>query len=89
MIHKVKAGETLSAIAKKYGTTVPKIKAANAALITNVNMIKVGWNLVIPDTAAAAPAPDPVGILEQLEKTIKAVEALPEFKALEALLDGN
>lgn len=89
MTHTVKSGETLSGIAKKYGTTVAKIKAANAALISDPNMIKVGWSLVIPVEAAAAPAPDPSGIVEQLEKTIKAVEALPEFKALEALLNGN
>ena len=42
----VKMGDTLSAIAVKYGTTVAKIAAANN--ITNINNISVGQVLVIP-----------------------------------------
>lgn len=41
----VKRGDTLSAIAKKYGTTVKAIAAENK--ISNVNMIKVGQKLKI------------------------------------------
>lgn len=42
----VKAGDTLTAIAIKFGTTVPKIASANN--IANVNNISVGQVLVIP-----------------------------------------
>ena len=42
----VKAGDTLSSIAVKFGTTVAKIASANN--IKNVNLISVGQVLVIP-----------------------------------------
>jgi lysozyme len=42
----VKAGDTLSAIAVKYGTTVAAIASAND--ITNINNISVGQVLIIP-----------------------------------------
>ena len=42
----VKAGDTLTAIAIKFGTTVPKIASANG--ITNLNNISVGQVLIIP-----------------------------------------
>ena len=41
----VKKGDTLTAIAKKYGTTINKLKAANG--IKNANKIYVGQKLVI------------------------------------------
>lgn len=43
----IKSGDTLSAIAKKYGTTVEKIMAANP-YITNKNKIYAGKTLQIP-----------------------------------------
>lgn len=43
----VKAGDTLSKIAKTYGTTVADIQKKNSNLIKNVNTIKVGWKLKI------------------------------------------
>lgn len=42
----VKAGDTLSSIAVKFGTTVAKIASANN--ITNINLISVGQVLIIP-----------------------------------------
>jgi len=42
----VKPGDTLYAIAVKYGTTVQAIAAANN--ISNPNLIRVGQVLVIP-----------------------------------------
>jgi len=42
----VKTGDSLYGIAIKYGTTVAKIAAANN--ITNINMISVGQELIIP-----------------------------------------
>ena len=41
----VKSGDTLSAIAMKYGTTVPAIQKLNSSLIRNVNQIQIGWKI--------------------------------------------
>lgn len=41
----VRSGDTLSAIARKYGTTVSAIQKLNLALIRNVNQIQVGWKI--------------------------------------------
>jgi lysozyme len=41
----VRSGDTLSAIARKYGTSVGIIQKLNASLIRNVNQIQVGWKI--------------------------------------------
>ena len=41
----VQRGDTLSAIARKYGTSVATIQRLNASLIRNVNVIQVGWKI--------------------------------------------
>lgn len=41
----VKSGDTLSAIARKYGTTVSAIQKLNPTLIKNVNLIITGWKI--------------------------------------------
>ena len=41
----VKSGDTLSAIAHQYGTTVSAIQSMNSSLIQNVNLILVGWKI--------------------------------------------
>lgn len=49
--YKVKKGDTLWAIAKKYygsGAQYPKIVKANSKLIKNPNLIQIGWVLTIP-----------------------------------------
>lgn len=43
--HTVKSGETLSGIARKYGTTVSTIQKLNSSLIKNVNLIQAGWKI--------------------------------------------
>ena len=43
----VKSGDTLSAIAKRYGVTVNSIMALNKSLIKNANVIRVGWKIRI------------------------------------------
>lgn len=52
--HKVAPGETLSSIARRYGTTIKAIQAANG--ITDPNRVVIGQTLVIP-AAASAPGP--------------------------------
>ena len=41
----VRSGDTLSAIARKYGTSVAAIQKLNPSLIRNVNRIQVGWKI--------------------------------------------
>ncbi|MCC6093489.1 MAG: LysM peptidoglycan-binding domain-containing protein [Lachnospiraceae bacterium] len=41
----VRSGDTLSAIAQKYGTSVSAIQKLNPTLIRNVNLIQVGWKI--------------------------------------------
>jgi LysM repeat protein len=41
----VQRGDTLSAIARKYGTTIGAIQKLNPTLIRNVNQIQVGWKI--------------------------------------------
>lgn len=43
--HTVKRGDTLSAIASKYGTSVSAIQKLNSSLIKNVNLIQIGWKI--------------------------------------------
>lgn len=45
--HLVTRGDTLSAIAKKYGTTISEIMSLNP-IIKDRNLIITGWNLKIP-----------------------------------------
>ena len=49
-VHKVVRGDTLSKIAKKYGTTAKKIYEANKSKYPTMtmNLIVVGWELTIP-----------------------------------------
>ncbi|MFO7664235.1 MAG: LysM peptidoglycan-binding domain-containing protein [Chloroflexota bacterium] len=53
----VQPGDTLSKIARQYGTTVQAIVQANN--IPNPNLIYVGQVLVIPGTTGGVPTPDP------------------------------
>lgn len=52
--HRVKKGQTLSAIARRYGTSVRAIKAANG--LKSSRYLKVGWKLKIPTRAKYASA---------------------------------
>lgn len=74
----VKKGDTLSAIAKKYGTTVTKLAKANA--IPDPNVIHVGQLLTIPSDV------DYTSLGKQFEKTMKDIENLPSFQKLLTML---
>lgn len=54
--YKVKSGDTLSEIAKKRGTTIKKMMAANPS-IKNANQIKTGQTLKVPATGKKASSP--------------------------------
>ncbi|MBX6342326.1 MAG: LysM peptidoglycan-binding domain-containing protein [Thermomicrobiaceae bacterium] len=53
--HRVVPGETLTAIAQRYGTTVDALAAENH--LADVNLIYAGEELIVPDGDGAAPAP--------------------------------
>ena len=89
MIHTVKAGETLSKIAQKYGTTYQKIAAYNR--IANANLIRVGQKIRIPaDTQAAQSFKkgDKVKVLKAVTYTGKAFKTYyDKYDVIEA--DGD
>ncbi|MCZ7572736.1 MAG: LysM peptidoglycan-binding domain-containing protein [Ardenticatenaceae bacterium] len=58
-IYIVRRGDTLSAIARRFGTTVAAIVAANR--IPNPNLIYVGQRLLIPSGTPPSPPPPPSG----------------------------
>jgi LysM repeat protein len=64
--YSVASGDTASAIAKKYGTTVSALQAANpqySQFVSNPNYIQAGWSLNLPGAAPSAPVtttPTPV-----------------------------
>ncbi|HEV2693789.1 MAG TPA: LysM peptidoglycan-binding domain-containing protein [Verrucomicrobiae bacterium] len=58
----VKSGDTLTTIAKKHGTTVKALQAANSLSTTK---IKVGQKLKLPASASAAPAPAPAPVMSE------------------------
>ncbi|MCH4034596.1 MAG: LysM peptidoglycan-binding domain-containing protein [Lachnospiraceae bacterium] len=41
----IQRGDTLSGIARRYGTSVSAIQKLNASLIRNVNRIQAGWKI--------------------------------------------
>ncbi|MFH5823024.1 LysM peptidoglycan-binding domain-containing protein [Georgenia sp. AZ-5] len=55
--HTVRAGETVSGIAKQYGTTVSAIVSANG--LRSAHLIFAGQRLTIPGSSAPAAAPAP------------------------------
>lgn len=78
-IHIVKRGDTLSAIAKKYNTTVEALVASNG--IKDKNTILVGQVIQIPEVAVV-PAKDYEAIGKQVEAVLADVENLSSFKTL-------
>jgi LysM repeat protein len=68
----VAQGDTLSALAQKFGTTIDQLSAANA--IDNPNSIRVGQTLMVPASPALASDPDLAwDILDQQQLASNAV----------------
>ena len=59
----VKKGDTLGALAKKYGYTVAEIMEANSDLIKKPNRIYVGWQIKIPQAVETSTENTPDAIL--------------------------
>lgn len=72
--YKVKSGDTLSKIAKEYNVTVADIKSANPTLIKDVNVIRVGWIIMIPEKVES--------FQQVFQQCVEKVEDLPEFQKL-------
>lgn len=72
-VHVVSPGETLSAIAAKYGVSTGELAYANN--IANPSMIRSGQRLTIPDTSTPAPAPQAAAPVAEPV----AVEAVTEY----------
>ena len=73
----VKKGDTLSKIAKAYGTTVSKLAKINA--IPDVNKIRVGQLLTLPEDSN-----EEIG--KQFKKCMEDVENLESYKKLVSML---
>lgn len=77
----VRKGDTLSAIARSFNTTVDAIASANG--MRNPNYIQVGQVLQIP---VKLDKPTNNQLYNAIVTCMDAIEALPEFKQLEELL---
>lgn len=65
----VQAGDTLWAIARKYGCSITGIVAANSDRIKNPNRIHAGWQLKIPKSGAPVSGSTPNAVLPENKKS--------------------
>ena len=64
----VQAGDTLWAIARKYGCSIAEIVTANSDRIKNPNRIHAGWQLKIPRSGAPVTGSTPDAVLPENKK---------------------
>ena len=69
MTYTVQAGDTLWAIARKYGCSITEIVAANSDRIKNPNRIHAGWQLKIPQSGATVTGNTPDAVLPENKKS--------------------
>ncbi len=65
----VQAGDTLWAIARKYGCSIAEIVTANSDRIKNSNLIHAGWQLKIPRSGATVTGNTPDAVLPENKKS--------------------
>ena len=65
----VQAGDTLWAIARKYGCSIAEIVTANSDRIKNPNRIHAGWQLKIPRSGATVTGSTPDEVLPENKKS--------------------
>ena len=65
----VQAGDTLWAIARKYGCSIAEIVAANSDRIKNPNRIHAGWQLKIPKSGVPVSGSTPDAVLQENKKS--------------------
>lgn len=65
----VQAGDTLWAIARKYGCSIAEIVTANSDRIKNPNRIHAGWQLKIPKSGAPITGGTPDTVLPENKKS--------------------
>ena len=65
----IQAGDTLWAIARKYGCSITEIVAANSDRIKNPNRIHAGWQLKIPQSGAPITGGTPDAVLPENKKS--------------------
>lgn len=70
MTYKVKAGDNLSKIAKRYGTNVAQLLKANPQ-IKNPDRIQVGQLINLPDTSTETTQPLPSNVVPAIQPTPK------------------
>ena len=75
--HVVSAGETLAAIASKYGTTADSLASANG--LANPNLIRIGQQIMV--AAAPPPAPAATAPVPGSSHTVSAGETLASIAA--------
>lgn len=80
--YRVAAGDTLTEIAQRYGTTVNALVSANK--IKDPDLIQIGQRLTIPVNSTTEKDYSKIG--KQVEKCLADVENLPSFKALLEML---
>lgn len=69
MTYTVQAGDTLWAVARKYGCSIAEIVAANSDRIKNPNRIHAGWQLKIPKSGAPVSGSTPDAVLPENKKS--------------------
>lgn len=84
--YKIKKGDTLSAIATAFGTSVESLRMANSELIKDVNKLEVGWIIIIPNTSK--PSNESESYYNKLGRLFhKALKDIKAIKSVNELID--
>lgn len=86
--YEIQAGDTLTAIAREFGTTISAIQKANPK-IKNANLIVAGDTITIPTTSKpsnTSKGKDYSAIGRQVEVCLKDIEKLASFKKLKSMI---